>query len=493
MTIKEIENLSGMTRANIRFYETEGLLRPARNSNGYRNYSEEDLNTLQKIRLLRTLHLSLEDIRSVSLGENTLTEVLSLHIPHLKTSSEDLEHCRSICSQICTDGIDYRTLDAEHYLSLMDSPSDAPELKEDTLMKVTSPWKRFFARSIDFAILNLITDCFLAMVLHINVRSFSAGILIYDWIAPMLLLLLLEPVLLSLTGTTPGKLLFGLRVTAPDGSRLSWQDARYRTWTVLRYGYGFSLPIYHLVRLYRSYQGCKNEEMLEWEIDSVLTLKSKSTPLQAVEFLAADAFLLFLSFLAGQSGALPVNRGNLTTAEFCENYNQLQEYYGISRPVNVPDTAVYNYMGIPMILDENGVWQNLPNYSQSFTDNFGELPALQFTETDDSVTEISFSQSYEDENRSVTSYGDFMAAAAVSYICAQDDYFLLPVTPDRIYREIREKASTYDDFTFAAAGVIIECRVDHSGYTPMEHNSLLVPEYGQDPYYSIEFTMRKAE
>ena len=34
MTIKEIENLSGMTRANIRFYETEGLLRPARNSNG---------------------------------------------------------------------------------------------------------------------------------------------------------------------------------------------------------------------------------------------------------------------------------------------------------------------------------------------------------------------------------------------------------------------------------------------------------------------------
>ena len=154
----------------------KGLLRPARNSNGYRNYSEEDLNTLRKIRLLRTLHLSLEDIRSVSLGQSTLTEVLSAHIPHLKKSAEDLEHCRSICSQICTDGIDYRTLDAEHYLSLMDSPSDAPELKEDTLMKVTSPWKRFFARSIDFAILNLITDCFLAMVLHINVRSFSAGI-----------------------------------------------------------------------------------------------------------------------------------------------------------------------------------------------------------------------------------------------------------------------------------------------------------------------------
>ena len=107
------------------------------------------------------------------------------------------------------------------------------------------------------------------------------------------------------------------------------------------------------------------------------------------------------------------------------------------------------------------------------------------------MTKISFSQTYADENRSVTSYGDFIAAAAVSYICAQDDYFLLPVTPDRIYREIKEKADVYNDFTFDAAGVMIECHVDHSGYTPMEHNSMLVPEYGQEPYYSIEFTMKK--
>ena len=33
MTIKEIENLTGMTRANIRFYETEGLIHPSRNTN----------------------------------------------------------------------------------------------------------------------------------------------------------------------------------------------------------------------------------------------------------------------------------------------------------------------------------------------------------------------------------------------------------------------------------------------------------------------------
>lgn len=46
MTIREIEALSGMTRANIRFYESEGLLTPNRMENGYRDYTKSDLETL---------------------------------------------------------------------------------------------------------------------------------------------------------------------------------------------------------------------------------------------------------------------------------------------------------------------------------------------------------------------------------------------------------------------------------------------------------------
>ena len=49
MNIKDIETQSGMTRANIRFYEQEGLLSPQRQSNGYRDYSDADLETLQRI------------------------------------------------------------------------------------------------------------------------------------------------------------------------------------------------------------------------------------------------------------------------------------------------------------------------------------------------------------------------------------------------------------------------------------------------------------
>ena len=42
MTIKEVEEQTGLTRSNIRFYEKEKLIEPSRNDkNGYRDYSEK--------------------------------------------------------------------------------------------------------------------------------------------------------------------------------------------------------------------------------------------------------------------------------------------------------------------------------------------------------------------------------------------------------------------------------------------------------------------
>ena len=40
MKINEAEQLLGITKANIRFYEKEGLLTPSRNESSYREYSD---------------------------------------------------------------------------------------------------------------------------------------------------------------------------------------------------------------------------------------------------------------------------------------------------------------------------------------------------------------------------------------------------------------------------------------------------------------------
>lgn len=69
MTIKELEKRSGLPRTAIRFYEQQGLIAPQRRENNYRDYSEEDARTLEKVKLLRQLSLDLEAIRALKEGE----------------------------------------------------------------------------------------------------------------------------------------------------------------------------------------------------------------------------------------------------------------------------------------------------------------------------------------------------------------------------------------------------------------------------------------
>ena len=70
MNTKQAEELTGISRQNIRYYERQGLLEPARETgNAYRDYSEEDIRRLKLIKMLRMLDMPLKEI------ENILKEV----------------------------------------------------------------------------------------------------------------------------------------------------------------------------------------------------------------------------------------------------------------------------------------------------------------------------------------------------------------------------------------------------------------------------------
>ena len=50
MKIKNVEERTGLSRSNVRFYEKEKLIEPSRNeSNGYRDYSENDVENIKKM------------------------------------------------------------------------------------------------------------------------------------------------------------------------------------------------------------------------------------------------------------------------------------------------------------------------------------------------------------------------------------------------------------------------------------------------------------
>ena len=75
MNIKHAEELSGVSRQNIRFYEREGLISPDRNpENDYREYSEEHIHILKQIRMMRMLDMPLDRIRLILQGKLSVSE-----------------------------------------------------------------------------------------------------------------------------------------------------------------------------------------------------------------------------------------------------------------------------------------------------------------------------------------------------------------------------------------------------------------------------------
>ena len=65
MYIQEAAKLSGTTKKAIEYYCLKGLLNPQSSENGYRDFSKEDVVCLKKISLLRSLGVSVEEIREL--------------------------------------------------------------------------------------------------------------------------------------------------------------------------------------------------------------------------------------------------------------------------------------------------------------------------------------------------------------------------------------------------------------------------------------------
>jgi len=102
MRISAAAKASGMSTASIRFYEQHGLLSKAvRSDNGYRNYSEQDIDRLRQIRACRSLGMSLDEVQQVLSapadapeGCKMTTAVLHQHLQHIENRISELEILR---------------------------------------------------------------------------------------------------------------------------------------------------------------------------------------------------------------------------------------------------------------------------------------------------------------------------------------------------------------------------------------------------------------
>ena len=111
MKIKEVENLTGITKANIRYYEKEGLLEPERNlENNYREYSEEDIECLERIKVLRLLGVTIAEIKQLNSGKLLLENVIENRLAQIHEEEKNLLDAAVGISDKCSYCVDIRRL-----------------------------------------------------------------------------------------------------------------------------------------------------------------------------------------------------------------------------------------------------------------------------------------------------------------------------------------------------------------------------------------------
>ena len=76
MRINEVAKLTGVSARTLQYYDEIGLLIPEKLNNGYRDYSDENLDKLQKILFYRFLKFKLNDIKELLDGDIDSLKIL---------------------------------------------------------------------------------------------------------------------------------------------------------------------------------------------------------------------------------------------------------------------------------------------------------------------------------------------------------------------------------------------------------------------------------
>ena len=120
MKIKQVEELVGITSKNIRFYENQGLLTPERAENGYREYHEQNIEALKKIKLLRKLGISVEEIRAVLNHSRSLEDCLEKQLTVLEKERDNRLNRQRLSDAILQQRDSIDTLNTNEWLDEME-------------------------------------------------------------------------------------------------------------------------------------------------------------------------------------------------------------------------------------------------------------------------------------------------------------------------------------------------------------------------------------
>ena len=92
MRTKQLEEMLGITKEALRYYEKEGLIKPERDENNYRNYLQSDIDVLKLILMLRSMEISIDEIKLILNNELSIREALKTKEDYIEKSKIKLEN-----------------------------------------------------------------------------------------------------------------------------------------------------------------------------------------------------------------------------------------------------------------------------------------------------------------------------------------------------------------------------------------------------------------
>lgn len=116
MKINEVIQQVDLTKRAIKYYEEQGLLSINKDENGYRNYTEEDINILKEISVYRKLGISIKDIKTLleKKDDQLLNNIYKEKINKLEEYKNEAELLKKFIDNNDVDDIyenlDYKTI-----------------------------------------------------------------------------------------------------------------------------------------------------------------------------------------------------------------------------------------------------------------------------------------------------------------------------------------------------------------------------------------------
>lgn len=114
MKINEVEKETGITTANIRYYEKKDLLAPKRSDdNNYRLYNTDDIERLKQIKMLRMMGVPIADVKKLLDGDADLKTIMLERVEQLSEEEKNIATIKNLCQTVAECDMDMDMLNEQ--------------------------------------------------------------------------------------------------------------------------------------------------------------------------------------------------------------------------------------------------------------------------------------------------------------------------------------------------------------------------------------------